>query len=210
MKKLFIAFSVCAVAVACNNQSDSTGSGNADSMQGSGQDTAMQNNRSSGSDTMSTSQSGSQGNTEMNDTDREFVMKAGMGNTAEVEAGTMAQQKGSSAGVKDFGSQMVRDHGDAQSKLKAAVGSGASVPDSVDKEHKAMATKLNGLDGTKFDQEYIKGQIKDHKETIALFEKEVSNGSNSALKAFAQNTLPHLKMHLEKVQGLSSGNATNK
>lgn len=146
------------------------------------------------------------GDTAFSAIDREFIMKAAMGNTAEVEAGGLALQKATAAGVKDFAAQMVRDHGDAQTKLKAIAGAMMSVPDSLDRAHKEMKTKLSGLSAATFDKEYMAAQVKDHREAIALFENQMSGGSNSALKEFASTTLPHLKMHLEKALSLTSNN----
>jgi putative membrane protein len=144
-------------------------------------------------------------NTTVSDMDREFVLKVAMGNTAEVDAGNLASDKGSDDGVKGFGETMVKDHGDAQSKLKGIASSlGLNAPDSIDAEHKAMKTKLQGLSGKAFDREYIAGQVKDHQATISLFEKQVSGGTNSQIKDFASTTLPHLRMHLQNAESLQS------
>lgn len=139
----------------------------------------------------------------VNDMDKQFVMKVGMGNTAEIEAGNLAKEKSANPGIKEFGSMMAMDHGDAQNKLKSIASSlSLTAPDSVDAAHKTAKKKLEGLTGSKFDTEYVNGQIKDHKETIALFEKEIKTGSNSQIKSFASSTLPTIKMHLEKVTAL--------
>jgi putative membrane protein len=140
----------------------------------------------------------------LNDTDRDFATKAGIANTAEIEVGQLAAQKGNDPGVKEFGSMMINEHGEAQAGLKTAVaGSGMSIADSVDQKHTALKTKLSGLSGKSFDREYIKAMVNGHKEVVALFENEISNGSHAGLKQFAQNTLPHIKMHLEKADSLS-------
>jgi putative membrane protein len=194
MKNFWIALVSCVLIVACNNKSESENTVSTDSLTG--------NNDNAENSTTGT-------NGDMNDMDREFIMKAGMGNTAEIETGTLAQQKGSTAAVRDYGSLMVRDHGDAQAQLKAAAGSMVTVPDSVDQEHAAMRSKLEGMSGLDFGQEYMRGQVKDHEATIALFERQIAGGSNTALMDFARTTLPHLKMHLEKAQSLVNNN-TNK
>jgi len=143
-------------------------------------------------------------NASMNDMDRDFVRKVGIANTAEIEAGTMAQQKGVSAEVKDFGSMMQKDHSDAQSQLKTAVGASVTVPDSLDAEHTEMKKKLMRAGGKTFDKEYITAMVDGHRKVVALFEQEISGGSNGAVKQFATNTLPHIKMHLQRAESIKA------
>ena len=50
--------------------------------------------------------------------DKAFVEKAAVGGIAEVHMGKMAQQKGSSDQVKQFGARMVDDHSKANDDLK--------------------------------------------------------------------------------------------
>ena len=51
--------------------------------------------------------------------DREFVEKAMMGGMTEVELGKLAQQKGTSDAVKQFGQRMVDDHSFLDRRRKA-------------------------------------------------------------------------------------------
>lgn len=192
MKQLLFLFATVGLMIACNSNSDkkdtndtTTTTHHADDINPAG-------------DTVN--------GTAVNDIDQEFALKAGMGNTAEVEAGQLAENKGDNKEVRDFGAMMVKDHGEAQGKLKAIAGSlSVSAPDSVDQEHKDLKTKLSDLSGKAFDKAYIDAQLKDHRATIALFEKEINGGSNTQLKEFATSTLPHIKMHLEKAEKLQAG-----
>lgn len=45
--------------------------------------------------------------------------------------------------------------------------------------------------------------VRDHKGTIALFEKQAKSGDSGELKQFAGNTLPILKEHLSMVLALA-------
>ena len=49
-----------------------------------------------------------------------------------------------------------------------------------------------------------------HQKMEALFQGEVSGGSNADLKAFASKTLPTVQMHLKMAQDMSSGGMINK
>lgn len=51
--------------------------------------------------------------------DDDFVEDASAKGVAEVEAGKLAQEKGTSADVKTFADMMVKDHTEANTKLKA-------------------------------------------------------------------------------------------
>jgi putative membrane protein len=67
-------------------------------------------------------------------------------------------------------------------------------------------TKLKTLstgDKSKFDERYAKQfGIAAHKDTIRLFEKAASKAKDAEVKAWAAQTLPSLKHHLEMAQAL--------
>lgn len=135
--------------------------------------------------------------------DQDFVTTAGQGGLAEVALGHLASQQGTSAAVKSFGTQMVADHGKGNASLKAAAEkAGATVPGAPSEDQRAAMTKLKGLKGAEFDKEYADAMVKDHKDTIALFEKEASKGDNGPVKTFAATTLPTLKHHLQMAEEL--------
>jgi putative membrane protein len=122
-----------------------------------------------------------------------------------VDAGTLAQDKGSSQGVKDFGAMMVKDHTAANDKLKSiAAAKSISLPTSASIGQMATKAKLEVLSGETFDKSYIKGQIKAHQDTIVLLKKEIASGSDPEAKAFATATLPTVQMHLKKVKSLAA------
>ena len=132
--------------------------------------------------------------------DASFYKNAAEGGIAEVEAGQLAQDKGNSQQVKDFGAMMVKDHSAANEKLKAlAASKNVTLPTSPSVGQMAAKTKLNVLSGDTFDKSYVKGQISAHRQTIALFRKEISSGQDADAKAFATETLPTVRSHLKAV-----------
>ena len=133
--------------------------------------------------------------------DKTFVTKAAVGGMAEVELGKLAQQKAASDQVKQFGSHMVDDHTKVNDELKQIAGAkNVALPTSLDAKHQAAMAKLQKLSGASFDRAYMAEMQKDHKETIALFERESRSGKDADLKGFATKTLPNLKDHLKMVQ----------
>jgi putative membrane protein len=133
--------------------------------------------------------------------DKAFAEKAAVGGLAEVEMGKMAQQKGSSDQVKQFGSRMVDDHSKANDELKQIASSkGITLPTDLDAKHKSKMDKMQKLSGAQFDRAYMDDMVADHKEDVADFKKQASSGKDSDLKAFASKTLPTLEDHLKMAQ----------
>ena len=137
--------------------------------------------------------------------DASFFKNAAEAGIAEVEAGKLAQDKAGSQKVKDFGAMMVTDHSAANDKLKAlAATKDVSLPSSSSVGQMANKAKLEVLSGETFDKSYLKGQLKAHREAVALFKKESTTGQDSDAKAFATATLPTLRSHLKAVTALAS------
>jgi putative membrane protein len=115
--------------------------------------------------------------------------------------GKLAQQKGGSEQVKQFGSRMVDDHTQANNELmKVATGKGLTLPTDLDAKHKSKVEKLQKLSGAQFDRAYMDDMVADHKQDVADFEKESKSGRDSDLKGFAAKTLPTLQDHLKMAQ----------
>jgi len=138
--------------------------------------------------------------------DAKFAVAAANGGMAEVALGTLAQQKASSAKVKDFGAMMVSDHSKANDELKAlAKSKGITLPDSIDSKEQQVKNDLSAKSGADFDKAYVSNMIDDHKEDIKEFEDAAKNLKDADLKAFAVKTLPTLKMHLDAIQKIHDG-----
>ncbi|HEX3949282.1 MAG TPA: DUF4142 domain-containing protein [Steroidobacteraceae bacterium] len=137
--------------------------------------------------------------------DASFYKNAAEGGISEVEAGQLAQDKGNSQKVKDFGAMMVKDHTAANDKLKTLASSkDITLPTSPSAGQMAAKAKLHVLSGDTFDKSYVKGQINAHRQTIALFRKEISAGQDADAKAFATATLPTLREHLKAIDAIAN------
>jgi putative membrane protein len=138
--------------------------------------------------------------------DRTFVMQAAQGGYAEVATGKLAATMSPTDAVRSFGNQMVSDHTNSNMRLAAiAKSKGITVPSAPDAAHQAIASKLSQLQGAEFDRLYIaEPGLNDHKTSISLYEDEATKGADRELRAFAQETLPVLRHHLEMVQALQS------
>jgi putative membrane protein len=138
-----------------------------------------------------------------NQNDRLFVYEATIGGAAEIGLGQLAGQKGRSQAVKDFGRQMLADHGEANQQLtQLAQAATIPQPGQPDEEHKAMRAQLDKLGGAEFDLAYIRGQVGDHQKTAQLFEWEIGFGQDPQLKDFASQILPIVLRHLEMARAV--------
>jgi putative membrane protein len=137
--------------------------------------------------------------------DKSFYKHAAEGGIFEVDAGKLAQGKGNSQRVKDFGAMMVKDHSAANEKLKAlAAAKNIDLPTSPSVSQMATKTKLDVLSGNTFDESYIKSQVQAHRATIALFRKEIASGQDADAKAFAGATLPTLRAHMKAIDAIAA------
>ena len=132
----------------------------------------------------------------LNKKDIKFLVEASSSSRMEIELGQMAQQKGMSQDVKNFGAMMVRDHTLASQELKTIVSNkGASLPDTLLPKHRALMDRLNGLEGAAFDKAYMSVMRDAHENDVDEFEDETKDAIDPDVKAFATKQLPILKGH---------------
>lgn len=136
--------------------------------------------------------------------DREFVRKAAQGGLAEVELGQLATEKAASPDVKQFGQRMVDDHTKANDQLKQiAQQQGIAVPDKLDAKDAATKARLEKLSGKAFDRAYMHDMVTDHTKDVTEFKHEANSGKDSAVKSFAQQTVPTLEDHLKEAKNIA-------
>lgn len=73
----------------------------------------------------------------------------------------------------------------------------------LDEDHQEKVEELKEASESDFDKEYLDLMLEAHKNAIELFE-DFSNadGTHKSLKNYAENTLPKLKNHLEKIKSV--------
>lgn len=136
--------------------------------------------------------------------DHTFMRRLAEGGNGEIDLGQLAQRKGESQGVKDFGAMMVKDHTAGAEQLKAlATSKNVHLPSGPGAANRAAKAKLELLSGESFDKAYIANQVKAHKDTLALLQKEISSGQDADAKALAQKLLPTIQTHMEKINSLA-------
>jgi putative membrane protein len=144
-------------------------------------------------------------------TDEQFVQKASAAGLAEVNMAKMALQNASRDDVKQFAKRVIEDHTKANRELNRIADAKRFTPAaSMDGAHETMATRMSRLTGADFDREYMRNQVKDHEQAVALFEAESKNGRDPQLKEFATKTLPTLREHLETAQKIAGEKGTGR
>jgi putative membrane protein len=133
--------------------------------------------------------------------DQSFVQDTMRNNDAQVAMSQLAQQKSSSADVKQFGEQMVKVHTQLNDQLTPAVKQlNMSAPKGPSKKEKKQIDKLQALSGADFDSAYLQEMAKEQQHDLKQFQSEA--GAQSGLQQLAKADLPVLTQHyqiLEKV-----------
>lgn len=130
-----------------------------------------------------------------------FIKEAIQGNLAEQKLGQLAQEKGKSEGVKNFGAHLEKDHSQAnKNALDTARSLGVTPPTMPNKKQQETYDRLAKLSGDDFDKEFVKDMVKDHKKDVHEYTEH--SKSTDAVGTYAKETLPHLKQHLQEAESL--------
>ncbi len=134
--------------------------------------------------------------------DQHFMTEAIEGDMSEVSMGRLAQQKGQSDQVKQFGQALQQDHSEhLQKAQQLASQNGMKMPSEPSKKQKAIYSRLEGMSGGRFDQAFAQAMVRDHQEDIKKYQKQAA--ANSPLSDFAQQTVPVLQKHLDMAKSLA-------
>jgi putative membrane protein len=132
-----------------------------------------------------------------------FIEDAIRGNLAEVKMGQLAQQHGASDDVRDYGEMLAKDHGKGLEKSSSLAKTlGVTPPTQPSADAAKTYDQLAKLSGKEFDRQFAMHMAMDHQKEIAKYEEEARDGISPEVAAYARETLPTLKEHLEKAQSI--------
>lgn len=141
----------------------------------------------------------------LNEQDKNFAVDATYSNLAETRMGQLAMDKGANLSVREFGEMMVTEHTEAQDQLALIAESlDIALPDTLAIEQRVLYEQLSLLEDEAFDSAYISSQITAHREAQQIFQRQIDQGLNSQLHAYASNTLLKINLHLENALDLES------
>jgi putative membrane protein len=140
----------------------------------------------------------------MQPVDETFALFAASSGMAELEGARFVLRTTSNADVRDYAQKLMRDHTrDAEELRRIVAPRGLKLPPAPTGRHADMVTKLSGLRQPELDEAFLQRfGIDAHKETIALFERHLTEGKDSELRRYAQQTLVTLREHMASAQKL--------
>ena len=133
-----------------------------------------------------------------------FLKTAIQGDNAEIQMGQLAEQKGGTQNVRQFGQTLVTDHTKAKDQaMSVAQQLGVKAPSGIPAAAHKEYQKLQGMSGASFDREFASFMVKDHRKVINQFQRQAKSGSK-ATAALATKQLPTLRKHLQMAERLTS------
>jgi putative membrane protein len=136
-------------------------------------------------------------------------------NQMEISLGKVAEKKGSTQAVKDYGKMLVKDHQSADKDLMSlAKKNGAKIPtykptDEADqkdmKDDKQMAAHIKTLRGPEFDKEYLNMMVQGHEKVLAKVDTLSGSVQNPELQTFMKDLKPALQKHADQARDLQQG-----
>jgi predicted outer membrane protein len=134
-------------------------------------------------------------------------------NQMEIQMGKLAQEKGQSPQLKQYGATLVKDHQEADAKVKQVAAKQGidlkAVPTMTEDEKKDMTksnetmVKLQTMSGADFDKEFAKAMVDDHEKDIKkMKEAQDKLPAQSPVKQLVQQILPKLEQHRDTAEKL--------
>ena len=132
-------------------------------------------------------------------------------NQVDIDAGKLAESRGTKVDVKSFGRRMVADHSgvnkaavDLVTKLKVTPESNAT-SDSLKAGGEENLAHLKGLTGAAFDKAYIDHEVAYHEQVLAALDKTlIPSAKNPELKALLVKVRPAFVDHLEHARKIQA------
>lgn len=137
--------------------------------------------------------------------DYNFVAQANLGAPFQITSGRIAEEKATTANIRDYAHLMVVTHipvVDALALILRRERVTAPPNTLLQGAYDAMIASLKADRAAAFDCDYVEGQVDYQKGNAALFRYEIQNGTDSDLKEFAQRTLPKIEDHLQRALNL--------
>ena len=134
--------------------------------------------------------------------DAQFMDHVTRGGLMQIKAADIAQGRTKRESVKDFAKSIEKDHTDVNKHLKTLADRMNMKTPSDLGEHQAFIDGLKAKTDADFDRTYVAAAVTSHEKCVEMFEKFSGTTQNADLKAFASNTLPGLRTHLQHAKTL--------
>jgi putative membrane protein len=121
--------------------------------------------------------------------DSTFLQTAGSLGLLQAKLGKLAQQKGSSDVVRDFGKRMAAEYSQTNEQLATGAKQAAYPKPVLLRQHQQIFNRFQGMDRSSFDKSYMAEMVAEHTEAAQLFEQEAKEGRVASLKQLAAGML---------------------
>ena len=132
-------------------------------------------------------------------------------NQVDIDAGKLAESKGSNAEVKAFGKQMVTDHSGVNKQAVALVTKLKVTPEdnptsqSLKSGGAENVRNLEKLKGAAFDRAYVDHEVAYHQQVLDAVDKTlIPSAQNAELKSLLVAVRPAFVAHLEHAKSLQA------
>jgi putative membrane protein len=141
--------------------------------------------------------------------DRQWMVAAHQSNLTEIAAGKAAQQKATTAKVRNLGAMFIRDHTTLDAQVRAAAKSlGVRLPSTPNAQQRAALAAVAGKSGSAFDAAWIAAQTTGHRQALAATDKEISSGSDATALKLARAARPVVATHYSELTSGGTGSPT--
>ena len=134
----------------------------------------------------------------------EILTKLHHANQMEIEAGKLAQEKGSSKAVKDYGKMLVRDHTAADKQVMALAKQLKVEFETMPEMKNAKLEAAKSATGPDFDKAFAEAMIEDHTKDVAECSTARDTTNNPKLKKLLTALVPKLEKHQATAEKLAS------
>jgi len=135
--------------------------------------------------------------------DADFIVDIAEISKADIEIGKLAQQKGMSQEVKNFGKMLVEDHTKSLMEVTAlAKTKNVTLPATITEMGQNEYNELNEKSGADFDKKFADMMIDGHQKAIDKMTTISEKASDKSLQVWASNSVSGLTAHLEKAKML--------
>ena len=134
-----------------------------------------------------------------------FITGVTLSDMYQIQAGKIAEDKGQSQGVKDFGKTMVTDHTAMSNQMRHIFSAtGTTIPSALGPRGKRMIDDLNAAAPADFDKLYLAQQQTAQATELALLSAYAEGGESKDIKPAAARAVPKVQAHLAKVNELQA------
>jgi putative membrane protein len=155
--------------------------------------------------------------TKLSDSEMHVLAHVHHVNQMEIDAGHLAQKKGTTQAVKSYGKMLVDDHTSNDKEIIAfAKKHGQKIGNEVamneadkqdEKDNKDAMARIKNMKGADFDREFLTTMAAGHDKELAKIDTAIGQVSDNDLATMLKDMKPVLQKHADQARELSKSNA---